>query len=409
VADGGLPRFVPRSGQLRLTVASFVVAAIAGVCVVAGSGVAAAVPGGAITLYKSNGLIGHYAEKVSGTGWGVNGDTSVSVDECSTTYYSVSTCDAANEVTNIQLGSGNNSGKFTNAPITLATGAIDANDETCGLATSGGCYIVVVGNTGDFTASGVGFTLPTATIKKSSWLVGNYLETVKVKYFPVGDTVNAVECDSAVDPATNLSTNCDLATSISGTVGATGTVVLPTKLKVLVGDAYSDIAAGACAPGSTCAVVVYDGDNQAIAENFTISTATPTVTITPNVVVNANGKTAGVTVKYFPIGDTVNAIECDNTMVPLNAASHCDSATQLNGVANSVGAVTGSFWHPTTRIKVLTTVTSTPYSDTAGGSCAPGDTVVVGTFHQVPDPCFVYVSDTANSSFSFTPALSIEP
>jgi Putative Ig domain len=594
------------------------------------------VPGGAITLSKSIGLIGNYPDKVSGTGWQANGDTSVTIYECATTTYSASSCDAANQVS-APLGTGTKVGRFTNVVISLAVGTIDSNSDTCGVVGSGSCYVVVVGNTGDQTASGVlGFTLSTATINKSigvvgnyqenvhghyfpigdtvtavecdsavdpatnlssncdpataisgtvassgsvvfsptgvklkvlvgdaysdsaagacatggtcqivvydtdnaaiaenltlitaiptakvskttgvvgnyldtpsahyfpigdtvtavecdpavnpatnlstncdpataisvaagstgtvlwptklkvlvgaaysdsaagacatggtcdvviydtsnaafaenltistavptakvsktTGVVGNYLDTASVKYFPIGDTVNAVECDPAVNPATNLSTNCDLGTTVSGTVGATGSVVIPTKLKVLVGAAYSDSAAGACATGSTCDVVVYDASNSAIAETLAIATATPTVTIAPTLVANANGATVGVTAKYFPIGDTVDAVECDTTMVPANASTHCDSATQLSGVAGPTGEVAGYGWTPTTRLGVLTTATTTQYSDTAGGSCSPDDSVANS------DPCFVYVNDTANSSFFFTPALSIKP
>ena len=45
-------------------------------------------PGGTVALAKSTALIGNYPEKVSGTGWAVNGDTTVTLNECASTTYS---------------------------------------------------------------------------------------------------------------------------------------------------------------------------------------------------------------------------------------------------------------------------------------------------------------------------------
>ena len=44
--------------------------------------------GGTVALAKSTALIGNYPEKVSGTGWAVNGDTTVTLNECASTTYS---------------------------------------------------------------------------------------------------------------------------------------------------------------------------------------------------------------------------------------------------------------------------------------------------------------------------------
>ena len=45
-------------------------------------------------------------------------------------------------------------------------------------------------------------------MSKRSIVLGNYVEEVTAKYFPIGDTIDAVECDSSVTTA-NLGQNCD--------------------------------------------------------------------------------------------------------------------------------------------------------------------------------------------------------
>ena len=57
------------------------------------------IAGGTVTLTKLTNLIGNYPEKVSGTGWAVHGDTTVTLNQCASTAYSAATCDAANQVT----------------------------------------------------------------------------------------------------------------------------------------------------------------------------------------------------------------------------------------------------------------------------------------------------------------------
>ena len=75
------------------------------------------------------------------------------------------------------LGTGRAAGIFKNAVIDLAVGTIDTNGDTCGVAGSTPCYVVVVGNTGDSTASGaLGFTLPSFTVKKTTDVLGNYVD-----------------------------------------------------------------------------------------------------------------------------------------------------------------------------------------------------------------------------------------
>ena len=174
-------------------------------------------------MAKSTALIGNYPEKVSGTGWAVNGDTSVTLNECATTTYSASTCDASNQVS-VAVGTGKAAGIFKNAVIDLATGVIDSHADTCGVTGSTTCYVVVVGNTLDSTSSGaLSFTLPNSTVKKTTGLLGNSVAGIKAFGLPIGDTVVAQECDANVSVPSTVSTHCDAGTQISGTVGAKGT------------------------------------------------------------------------------------------------------------------------------------------------------------------------------------------
>lgn len=228
-------------------------------------------PGGATTLAKSSGLIGHYVETVSGTGWAAKGDTSVTLTECATTYYTVSSCDSANQGSTTVT----KKGRFSNALITLAVGSIDTNGDTCGVAGSNPCYIVVTGSNGDWTSSGVlSFKLPKATVTKTTAVAKNYVDDVTATDFPIGDTVTAQECDSSVNPATNLATNCDTDKMISGTVGATGTVTFsPAGVKVKVGAGYVETGTGTVVKGGTADIVVNDSTTSGISKVIPITLA----------------------------------------------------------------------------------------------------------------------------------------
>ena len=191
--------------------------------------------GGAITVAKSTGLIGNYPDKISGSGW--THDTSVTLSECASTTYSASTCDTANPVS-VTLGTGRYAGIFKNAVIHVAVGTIDTNGDTCGVAGATTCYVVVVGNTADTTSSGaLSFTLPNFTLKKTTDVLGNYVDRVKAAGLPAGDTVVAQECDASVSVPGTVPSHCDSSTDISGTTGATGKVVFSpsTGVKLLVG------------------------------------------------------------------------------------------------------------------------------------------------------------------------------
>ncbi len=231
------------------------------------------VPGGSISLKKSTALYGHYSDKVSGSGWTAHADTSVTVNQCATPFYTADTCDAANKVP-ATLGTGAKAGTFKNAKIKLAVGVIDADGDTCGTSTASLCYIVVVGNSGDFTSSGVlGFALPNATAKKTAAVAADYVDKITAADFPGGDTVTARECDTAVNPATDLSSNCDTATVITGTASKSGKVTFTTAgVTVLIGT-YSDGASGTVVPGGAADLVVNDSTTPGISVVIPITVA----------------------------------------------------------------------------------------------------------------------------------------
>ena len=218
------------------------------------------------------------------------------------------------------------------------------------------------------------------------------------KYFPIGDTIDAVECDSSVTTA-NLGQNCDDATQISGSASVAGAVTSTAwsqaGLTMLVDGAYSDSADGSCLTAGSCSVALIDSTNSTVnVLSGSIGMATPSVRIAPTTVANGNGKTITVTGKDFPINDTVDAVECDTAFS--GSLSDCDTAqTEISGTAGATGTVV---WSPTTKITVLTTVTSPPYADSSSppAACAPGDSVANG------DPCFAYTYDASNEAISYT-------
>jgi hypothetical protein len=244
----------------------------------------------------------------------------------------------------------------------------------------------------------IAMATPTVKVSKVTGVLGNYVEKVTAKGFPIGDTIDAVECDSSATAA-NVGQNCDNATQTSGsasTAGAvTGTAWSPAGVTMLVDGAYSDSADGSCLTGSSCSVAVIDSTNATVnLLSGSIGMATPTVTITPATVANGNGKTITVKGTGFPINDTVNAVECDTAFS--GSLDNCDTAmAQISGTAGATGTVV---WSSTTKITVLTTVTSPPYGDNSSppATCAPGDSVAGG------DPCFVYTDDTSNQAISET-------
>jgi hypothetical protein len=227
-------------------------------------------------------------DKVSGSGWGVHGDSSVTIYECATAYYAVATCDGSHPVSTV-LGTGTKAGRFAGALLTLDTGTMDTNGDTCGLATSGPCYLMAVGNSGDQTPTvALSFTVPTLTAKNTVSVLGNHADGLNARSFPVGDTVMAEECDAAVSVPATIATHCDSATQITGTVAGNGKVAFATGLTLREGGAYSDLAAGTCEPGGACEIVVQDEANPAIAVAVSVSFATPTATAKVTAAVVAN-------------------------------------------------------------------------------------------------------------------------
>ena len=113
------------------------------------------VPGGAITLQKSTGLYGHYTESVSGSGWRATNNTSVTLYECGTAYYTQTTCNANTSAAADVVATGAKAGTFKST-YRLRVGVIDSQGNTCGLAHSGACYIVAIGNTGSYASKKLG-------------------------------------------------------------------------------------------------------------------------------------------------------------------------------------------------------------------------------------------------------------
>jgi DNA-binding beta-propeller fold protein YncE len=369
--------------------------------------------GGTVTLSRTAALIGNYPEKVSGTGWQAHGDTSVTINECASTVYSAATCDASNQAT-ATLGTGLHLGTFSNAVIKLAVGGIVAHGNTCGVAGSGPCYIVVVGNTGDeSTSAALGFTLPSFSLHKTTGVLGNYVDAVVASGVPIGDTVIAGECDlggiQPLDAGTSvtISTHCDASTVISGTAATNGKVVFsPLGVTLRVGSAYSDTFGGTCNVGSMCAVGVNDTDNADVAAGFLVTFATPTIKVAKTTGVLGN-YVEKVTALDFPIGDTIDAVECDSSATTANLGQRCDDATQISGVASAgvypqaAGEVTGTDWSPLG----LTMLVGAAYSDGAAGSCLTGGS------------CYVAAIDSTNPSVNAltgslamaTPSVTITP
>jgi hypothetical protein len=324
--------------------------------------------GGSITLSKSSALIGGSAVKVSGTGWTANEDSSVTIDECATTSYATASCDAANQV-GATLGTRARVGKFTNSAITVATGVIDADNDTCGLTTASACYIVVRGDAGDFTASApLGFAIPSLNALKSTAVLGNSTDRLISTGLPRGDSVVAEECDADVGDPNAVATHCDPATAVSGTVTPSGRAVFtPNAITLKEGAAYSDGAGGTCFAGVTCEIVLRDTDHPSIALSTPITFAPllASAKITTSVPANAMDRLA---VSSFPIGDTVTAEECDAAVDPASTvATNCDPATGTSATVSRGGrAMVG-----------LAVVSASSYVESGSGSVPAGGTAVL--------------------------------
>jgi hypothetical protein len=363
-----------------------------------------AVTGGTITVSKSAGLIGNLTINISGASWQTNGDATVNIYQCATSVYSVNGCDSANATSAaVKTAPVLSVGKFGPQPIVLHAGVIDAAGDTCGIAGSGACYIVVRGSNNDSASAALTFNVANASPAKTSAVVGNYVDDPHVVYFPVGDTVTTQECDAAVTAAT-AGAHCDAATVVSAVASSTGAVAYASVgPKMLVGNDYSDGAGGACSVGGTCDIVTIDTTNPAISMIIPIGMVLPKLTLTPTTVANGQGKTLSVAATGFPIGEPVSAFECDTVFAPASfwdIALLCDNATAITGgIPNGSGVVT----FPNKIITVLSSATVPAYADVLGGVCKPGDTVGNG------DPCHIGAEVPSNNAVVVGTTFSISP
>ena len=364
----------------------------------------AATSGGSVTLKKSTGLIGNYVDTVSGAHWNTNHDSFVNIYECVGTSYASGSCTGAltNAPIAVESTPAAKAGNYPSTGVELKVGTVGSS--ACGLNTSPVCSLVVVGSSGDSTDVTLSFAVPSVKVSKATNVLGNYVEKLTAKNFPIGDTIDAVECDSTVTTA-NLGQNCDDATRISGGASATGEVIgtawSPAGLTMLVDGAYSDSAAGSCLTGGSCSVAAIDSTNSVVnALSGSVGMATPSVKVTKanNVLGNYVEK---LTAKNFPIGDTIDAVECDSTVTTANLGQNCDDATRISGSASATGELASTAWSPAG----LTMLVDGAYSDSAAGSCLTGGT------------CYVAALDSTNSAVNAlsgsigmaTPTVTIAP
>jgi photosystem II stability/assembly factor-like uncharacterized protein len=223
-------------------------------------------PGAELSYVYRSTLVGHRRIRVTGTGWAAHGDTSVTVTECAGPVIAPTIACTGPVRAPIRRRGAHASGFAT--WFTLRTGPIDGTTgATCGVVGSGNCYLVVTGSAGDTTSELLPFALATATLAKNTSVPDDYPDTVTASNFPPGDIVKAVECDAGVTPPTNLSTNCDPGTAISGSANAWGVVTFaPSQITLLTGSDYSDTALGACTAVTNyiCDVVVSDQNNSSV-------------------------------------------------------------------------------------------------------------------------------------------------
>jgi hypothetical protein len=212
----------------------------------------ASLPAGGTLKLKTTKLIGNTEDKISGTGW--THDTSVRYYECSTTYYTTSSCSQLPPSTDQTLSKA----AFKNHVVKLLVGPVGGHENPCGLAGGVTCDLVVVGNSEDETASApLSFKVPTATVKLSEEVPSGYVEKIKAANFPAGETVTASECDAEAN-SSNLGSHCGK--PISATAGKSGKPKFAEGLKILTGAGYEETGGGTgkCEPGGTCAIAVYD-------------------------------------------------------------------------------------------------------------------------------------------------------
>ncbi len=183
-------------------------------------------------------------------------------------------CDPATELFGTVAGNGRVA--FSPNGVRLLVGSVysDSAGQKCWFG--GTCKIVVTDSSNPAIGLDVAVTFdsPTVLLKRTTGLKANSIDSVKATGFPIGDSVVARECDGKVKVPATISTHCDAATEIAGTVAGNGQVAFsPTGVKILVGGAYSDKAGGTCLAGGSCEIVVTDSSNAAIRVKTTVSLA----------------------------------------------------------------------------------------------------------------------------------------
>ncbi len=344
-----------------------------------------------VMVKKTAGVLGNYVDGVKAAGFPI-GDTVV-VQECDASVSvpgTVSTnCDAATQISGLSGATGKVTFNPTGVTLRVGSAYSDSADGTCQVG--GVCNVGVTDsdNSAIGVSEAVGFTSPTASLKETTSVLGNYVDAVKAAGFPIGDTIVAQECDSNVVVPTTVASDCDAATQISGTAAANGKVTFsPTGVTLAVGGGYSDGSAGSCPVGGTCTVVVSDAASPDIGLGVTVTFAVPMATLKESSGVPAN-YVDKVTAADFPVGDTVTAQECDPGVNSANLATNCDNATQISGTVGSSGKVAFS-----TGVMILV---GSAYSDSAGGTCTAGGS------------CEIVVDDSSHSGILTVVPIGLAP
>ena len=244
----------------------------AGTCVIAvtdsnngslGLGVSVGFTTPLTSLKSTINVIGNSVDAVKAANFPI-GDTIVA-EECDSGLIFPATvgsnCDSATQIT----GTAGPSGKvtFTAAGVTLAAGGAFADGASGACPAGGTCQVLVTdsGNTGIGILKSVTFASLTESLKATANVTPNYVDKVTAGGFPVGDTVTAEECDSAVTSA-NLASHCDNTTKITGTASSKGVVTFTSGgVTVHVGSAYSETSTGTVTAGGTAKIIVNDSSH----------------------------------------------------------------------------------------------------------------------------------------------------
>ena len=297
-------------------------------------------------MKKSTGLIGNYVDAVSGTDWNTNHDSSVNVYECAGTSYASSSCTGALTIAPIEVETtpASKVGDFPSTGVGSKWERLEA--APAALSTSPACSLVVEGSSGDSSDVTLSFAVPSVKVSKATGVLGNYVEKVTsssppspspppVKDFPIGDTIDAVECDSSVNGQPG--TDCNNTTLISGSASAAGGV----RDGVVIGRAHhagrrglQRQRNGSCLTGGSCSWLLSTRQFRGQRPDGVVGMAIPSLKVSKKTGVLGN-YAEKVTVKYGPIGDTIDAVECDSSVSTANLGQNCDNGTQISGTAST--------------------------------------------------------------------------